>query len=714
MTSRLPLLLSLAVLLAACRFSPPPEQLEEKPEPTGTLIIMVMDGARVEETLGEVASSATGSLPEAWMPEVWKSLLPRGVRVTNAWNLSPTVTVPAHATVVTGRRMPVANYPATGDIGVYRPTLPTLAETLRQARPDINRRMAITVANTQLLRALGHSIWPGLGYAYSASYLFVHEPGEEGEPLRDDFKVLQFLKLHMQQSPVALAMVNLHQVDRSGHYGEEMEYPMQLKSLDEPLVHFWNWAQGQALYKDHIWMVLMADHGRHSNGTTDPPWRNHGCSCNGCRQVPFLLLGPGVKVGVDSDDPLLLEDIAPTLAALMGIAMPWADGLVRDDLLEQPTGLESRSGLAALVLADQQRAELAYLQDPAHRNQLNIHGQRVSSADALVVEAPSMAAQGDKAWLCFRELQLTPEGEETLWIARCLASDDAGASWTDIGFPYDSVGPYWKASLDVDDQGRLVAAYAYNPQGVADEGNQVSNARVTVELARHDGSTWLKSEANNEPSFPTDAVLLPVDGGWIVAVGGSDGSGGPEERHSRDIYLAQVSASESSFSWGKLNPAQLSALAEDDPFWRLEQPALRMDKQGTLWLAATGFVAEEGLAVVASSTDNGASWDNQGLLEVPGRIMPHLRPGWLDDRAVFAVVEPSTQAASICTGLPDEVPSCFDARCERILSLQVHGKRIHALVDTGTGHWEPRAWDETGNELRGLAGRSGLLEVSDP
>jgi hypothetical protein len=397
--------------------------------PDGTALILVMDGVRLEESLGDDPSSATGEQPSAFLPEVWDERLGAGVRSTQAWSLSATTTVPAHATILTGRRVPLANYATSDDPGVYRSPLPTLGEWMRAADPSISADDAVLAANTNLLMAVDHSLWPGLGEPYGANYLWITETEGGTQSSHDDADVLEGLSEQLWAHPVRLGMVNLHQVDRSGHYGVDQEHLDRIRGLDRPLVTLWDELDDHAGYAGDTWVLLTADHGRHSEAQTDPPWRHHGCACNGCRRVPFLLTGPGVAEGTDADGPVLLTDYAPTLAALQGFSLPWADGLVRDDLLTEPTGVASRSGLADLAMAGGLQAEIRYLQDPAHRNELWVEGQRLSDPEAIAVEGLAMASDGDDHWLCFREVVLTA----TTRAPAGRASASPSSAWAPTG-----------------------------------------------------------------------------------------------------------------------------------------------------------------------------------------------------------------------------------------------------------------------------------------
>ncbi len=670
-----------ALALGACR--------ERSPvDPDGTALILVMDGVRLEESLGDDPSSATGEPPSAFLPTVWEERLGVGVRSTEAWSLSATTTVPAHATILTGRRIPLANYATGDDPGVYRSPLPTLAEWIRASDPGVASDDAVLAANTTLLMAVDHSLWPGLGEPYGSGYLWITETPGSAESSHDDSQVLDGLIDQLLLHPVRLGVANLHQVDRSGHYGDDQEHLDRIRGLDRPLSRLWDQLDEHAGYAGDSWVLLTSDHGRHSDAQTDPPWRHHGCACNGCRRVPFLLTGPGVAEGTDAEGPVLLTDYAPTLAALLGVSLPWADGLVRDDLLTEPTGIPSRSGLSDLALTGTLQAEIRYLQDPAHRNELWVEGQRLSDPEAVAVEGLAMASDGREHWLCFREVVLAPEAWETGWVPRCFASDDDGASWEGIGFPVERVGPYWRPDLAGGD-GALLVAWAHDPNGLATESWATEESDMGVDLARWDGETWIRASSGGIHSFPQDAALLPSAGGAWVAVGASGTT--DDARHHRDIHLGFAELDEAGIHWGTLQPMELQAVAGEPDFWRLEHPALAAGPGGELMLAAAGFVTDGSVAVVATSSD-GRSWDRAGAVALPHRLMPHLGPLWLGSRPVWATVDPASQQAWICAGGLDEEPVCVDAGTERILRMVAHQGVLHALIDVDEGRWEQRSW----------------------
>jgi len=665
-----------------------------------TVLMVVIDGARFEETLGDHPSGATGELPWAMMPTVWDELVPQGVRATAAWTLSSSTTVPSHATMITGRRSPpVANYPPGDAPGAYLPQLPLLAQALFEAQPGLEPSAAVTVANTELLEVLTASLWPGAPELGPDAYHLVGT--DQGGVSHKDTDVLEALLGALDDADLRLALANLHQVDRSGHNGDAEAYPDAIRALDKPIADLWRTVQAHPDYADRSYLLLVSDHGRHSASSNDPPWRHHGCSCAGCRRVPFLLLGPGVRSGEDLDRPLLLVDVAPTMGALLGVDMPWADGLVRDDLLLTPTGRSSRRGLAAFVSAGEHQAELRYRDDPGHRSTLWVDGQRLSDPDALVVEAPALTIDGERAWACWRALHASAGDTQVAWTHRCASSADSGQSWAALKPAEPDAGPYGQMRLTPWDGG-VLAAWAHSPNGSTSGGStdpDEASSTVSLRIALHDGDGWISDQAPSVPSFPTD-LSLASDGQTVhIAVAAGDPEADADIRHTRRIWLASAQRAAGAWTWTGPAEVDLSSLAPTDDSWRVEQPALTVDEQGDLLLAATGYGSEGSTqAILGRSIDGGASFAEQRALDLPGPLQPTTGPVWSGERAVFAVV--MGDAVQLCAGGFEGEVTCVDTDAPRVLQLTADGEILHALVDVDQGHWEHRQWKAASFDAR--------------
>ena len=652
----------------------------------GTAIILVMDGVRLEESLGDDPSGATGEHPQEFMPATWSELLPLGARAAETWSIGATTTTPAHAALLAGRRLPLANYPVSEGVGLYRPELPGLFEAVRD-QLEASEDQVLLVANTELLQPVERSLWPG---SEGATWVFATDPDDADKPVSDDRAVIQALQEQLQAAPVRLAMVNLHQVDRSGHYGTNTAYLDDVRALDEPIVDLWSWLQGTADYHGDTTLVLISDHGRHSYSEDDPLWRHHGDNCNGCRRVPALVLGPDAAAGQDYAEPMLLADVAPTLAALLGVELPWARGLVLDALLAEPTGVASRSGVADLAVSGGLVAEIRYGDDPWHRSALWIQGQRISDPDALAVEAPALAVEGDSAWLCFRQLSLTPDDPDTAWQAACYESADGGEAWTAIAPPVEQVGALWRPVLMADTEGRLLAAYANNANTTATGGAEGGDGEVSLEVALRDRGTWTTVPDEGDQTYPTDPAAVRSGETLFMAVGAAPSDN--DARHQRDVYLAVVSLLDGRPAWLEVSAADLAALAGSGSAWRLELPALRVDSSDALHLAAVGHSDAGSHAVLAMGDDAGASWSRSSLVELPYPPDPHLAPVWLGERAVWVTVDTEGEDSWLCAASMDSEPSCVRAGSPRVDALAADGDQLYVILDEGVGSWALQQW----------------------
>jgi hypothetical protein len=76
-------------------------------------------------------------------------------------------------------------------------------------------------------------------------------------------------------------------------------------------------------------MLITNDHGRHTTN-----FQGHGDGCNGCRQIEFLAIGPGIRTGLISTIPRTTPDIAPTLARLLGAEAQFSSGEIMSEILE--------------------------------------------------------------------------------------------------------------------------------------------------------------------------------------------------------------------------------------------------------------------------------------------------------------------------------------------------------------------------------------------
>ncbi len=641
------------------------------PEPVwpASALIIVVDGVRTDEFSRTEPSDLTGDPGTELAAQVWATIAPHGTVIRTLLNTGVTITAPAHAAMLIGRAEPYANFPMDDGVGTYRPVLPTLFEeaTEQLALPE---GQVVFMTNTALLEGLAHSLYPGAGDG--AVWLDVPDPIEDGKGTTDA-EVLDALQLRIQRDHPRLVVVNLHSVDRAGHYGEDGAYVTMVETVAQELAGFWNWLEREeSSYADSLLLMITSDHGRH-RPAGDDAWRNHGDSCSGCREVPFFLTGGGAEAGLELQGAYAHSDLMPTVAAHLGVTLPWAEGI---PLSEAGNGFEGviRSGEYNITAGGNVRAVQVWLDDREARSEVRVDDILVSTPGTMGAEAPVVVSSAIGDLVCFRELQQVRG--DLPWVPRCLVRHDAG-EWLDIGFPDPEVNPYWRAAAAVRNDTMWVA-WADNSTGVAD----LHKGAVGISLAAWSAAKGWGSVLRLPAYFPTDATIAAVEGGVVVAFGTNDEE--PDSRYTRHIRIVQYGVAA-----GVAEAASVTDLTLPDVVGldgRVEFPALQA-RPGRLDLAFTA-ISDDAIAIMATnSVDGGATWAEPTRLPLAGAPLPHLSSAWDGPNVVWAVL--ADEGAILCRADPkSDAADCIPVGSDRLQSFAVNDGVATVVRDAGTASWE--------------------------
>ena len=158
--------------------------------------------------------------------------------------------------------------------------------------------------------------WDGVGHCHgtnTASY--VRWYGGNGEEYKArDAAVFEDGARLLAKSP-KLMFLYQGQVDSAGHkhgWGSR-EFTNACASVDASLGKFMAQLRKSAMWSETA-IVFVADHGGVEK-------RHGGADDVRVFDVPFLVCGPAVK-GLRLREPAMLEDVSPTIAALIGCEMP--------------------------------------------------------------------------------------------------------------------------------------------------------------------------------------------------------------------------------------------------------------------------------------------------------------------------------------------------------------------------------------------------------
>ena len=369
------------------------------------VFVFCIDGVRASEAMDDPGARYVHPLID--------ELAPLGSLLTTVENRGVTITLTAHQAWVTGTWGDHDTMPAYEGRQYLSSRHPTLFEEYRR-QTGADADSCWVVANSGQVIDCHHSVAPG------------HGP-EMGAQLRADATgsmpdtwVWDQVNEILDDGEVDLMLVNLHESDRMGHAGNWSGYTGAVEHASSGLVDFWGQLQDDPVYRDSTVLVVTTDHGRHLDGI-QTGWHDHNCYCNGCRKTFLLLLGPGIREGFRSDDPVSHLDLAPTVSSLMGFDMPFARGRVLTEVIEDG--------------------------DQRHGGQFG----------------PVMMREEDRAVRAWEEQDHSLADSEGAQRVVVQASDDGGTTWYDTGFPAGSSLQY-SPEVWTDGEGLVVGTLEFKPK----------------------------------------------------------------------------------------------------------------------------------------------------------------------------------------------------------------------------------------------------------
>ena len=274
----------------------------------GHVVLVVIDGPRHTEFLDEPG------MPRAQV--LGTQLAPAGARITDYQNQNQTVTMVGHGTLVTGTEQALPND------GSQRPNRPTLFELIRKER-GLPQTAVRLVAGKDKIGAVSYSTDPAYGSPYGATVdaVFRQDPATYAAAVS---------AITADPRPV-FTMINFASVDYAGHAAVWANYLAALAQADSLVGELWAVIQADSVLGGDTDLFVVADHGRHDDAHGG--FANHGDGCVGCRALPFVAIGPDIRTGVVSGQARVQEDVAPTIAAILGLTAPPMEGWVMEEIL---------------------------------------------------------------------------------------------------------------------------------------------------------------------------------------------------------------------------------------------------------------------------------------------------------------------------------------------------------------------------------------------
>jgi len=282
---------------------------------TENVFVIVMDGARYHETLGDDSLQ--------YIP-LLGTLMSQATVCNNFFNTGKTLTNPAHACMTTGF------YQYIDNSGIHLPTKPSLMQYMIEGHPEDSSR-AWVIASKGKLSVLGNTS----DDVYHDKYVPKINVGSSGNggDNRTDEATLSIVKTVVSKYKPKLTYILYKEPDESGHTGNWDNYTTAIKKTDSIIYQTVTCILLDPHYQNNTAIFIVNDHGRHND--SNGGFINHGDDCTGCQHIMCMAIGPDFKQGVQITNTYQLTDLAPTIAAMLGIPLPSCQGIVMEAIFKE-------------------------------------------------------------------------------------------------------------------------------------------------------------------------------------------------------------------------------------------------------------------------------------------------------------------------------------------------------------------------------------------
>jgi arylsulfatase A-like enzyme len=283
---------------------------------TENVIVVVMDGARYSEVLGDAAALYT--------PRLKNNLTPTSVISHHFYNNGSTFTIPGHAALTTG------NFQEIDNNGGQLPQNSSIFQHWIKANNN-NTEKAWIIASKDKLEILKNCV----DSEWNEQYMPSTNCGANGLGTgyrEDSVTMVRALSILTNNQP-KLALINFREPDYSAHTDDWSKYIKGIEDVDEYIYRLWDFIENDPHYKGKTTLFVTNDHGRHLDSVNDG-YISHGDDCLGCRHISFYAFGPDFKQGYSMGEEHEMIDIPATIAELLHFDLPDGKGRIMQELFK--------------------------------------------------------------------------------------------------------------------------------------------------------------------------------------------------------------------------------------------------------------------------------------------------------------------------------------------------------------------------------------------
>jgi len=382
------------------------------------VFIFVIDGVRASEVFDDPSYQ--------FVPHMGNDLKPLGTVYRNFYCMGYTGTTSGHAEITSGVTQFLHNtfMPKWGFSTIIQEE-PSIFQYYRYQKQVPKEKTWIFDGKGKMISDTGICLNPAYGNSFGPTVAF-----EDHTP---DNAVWAAVNNAIDTHHPSMTMVNFPNVDIFGHSANWDAYVMSIKMVDNIIYEICKKIWLDPYYEDNTLIIITADHGRCLD-EVNSGFKSHGCTCEGCRRLPFLMIGPGIKENVEITTRAYQRDIAPTIAKALGIEAPFTQGQVLREAFEVPPPPTQPSQRSPVVAYDGEKLHLAFC---------------ASYKGGSLLYYASSADHG-KTW---DNVQVLSETNDNLFPRITAAEGSVAVGWSSAKQKYGYFRPYSLALRESKDGG---------------------------------------------------------------------------------------------------------------------------------------------------------------------------------------------------------------------------------------------------------------------
>lgn len=282
---------------------------------TEHIIIVVMDGARFQETYGDSTHQ--------YIPNLHR-LKSEGVLYPNFYNNGATLTNSGHSAILTGKYKKIKNN------GKELSPYPTVFQYFQKEK-KVDKTKTWIVSSKSKLEILANTKDKKWWNTYMPM-TYCGVKGQAVEYVGDNLNFEKAKEVIADYHP-ELMLINFLEADARGHNNNWEGYLGGIRNIDRLIGELWKYVQNDPVMANKTAILVTNDHGRHNDGHKDG-FKEHGDKCSGCKHIFLLGLGPDFKQNEIVEEPAELLDISATIAYMFDFLMPTSKGRVLTEMFK--------------------------------------------------------------------------------------------------------------------------------------------------------------------------------------------------------------------------------------------------------------------------------------------------------------------------------------------------------------------------------------------